>query len=172
MVWEHWQRYILLEVTLYCVPISSCAACTYVCDLWVYRSSVKVVLEIPLRLLGRGRTQVHIWFPNSNEVPEYKIPFNVVYHVTQNGWKKVIGADVGRLHYEYYPEPELHPTYNPVIWVCSFPSSNLTISTFDADSSNLTWIWITHVSHISGYLQRYKCRSTARKLCNLEFDAT
>lgn len=38
-----------------------------------------------------------------------------VYHVTENGWKKIIGADVGQLHYEYYPEPELHPTYNAVI---------------------------------------------------------
>jgi len=38
-----------------------------------------------------------------------------VYHVTENGWKKIIGADVGQLHYDYYPEPELHPTYNSVI---------------------------------------------------------
>jgi len=40
---------------------------------------------------------------------------HAVYHVTENGWKKIIGADVGQLHYEYYPEPELHPTYNSVI---------------------------------------------------------
>lgn len=38
-----------------------------------------------------------------------------VYHVTKDGWKKVIGADVGQLHYKYYPEPELHPTFNPVL---------------------------------------------------------
>lgn len=40
---------------------------------------------------------------------------DAVYHITESGWKKVIGADVGQLHYEYYPEPELHPTFNPVI---------------------------------------------------------
>jgi 20S proteasome subunit beta 5 len=27
-----------------------------------------------------------------------------VYHVTENGWVKVSGDDVGDLHYEYYPE--------------------------------------------------------------------
>lgn len=33
-----------------------------------------------------------------------------VYHVTKDGWTKVRGADVGELHYEYYPTPEDHPT--------------------------------------------------------------
>ena len=27
-----------------------------------------------------------------------------VYHVTENGWRKVSGDDVGDLHYHYYPE--------------------------------------------------------------------
>lgn len=33
-----------------------------------------------------------------------------VYHVTENGWKKMRGSDVGELHYEYYPIPTDHPT--------------------------------------------------------------
>lgn len=33
-----------------------------------------------------------------------------VYHVTEAGWKKVRGEDVGDLHYKYYPKPEEHPT--------------------------------------------------------------
>lgn len=33
-----------------------------------------------------------------------------VYHVTENGWTKVRGEDVGELHFKYYPNPELHPT--------------------------------------------------------------
>lgn len=32
-----------------------------------------------------------------------------VYHVTESGWKKVSGNDVTELHFEYYPQPELHP---------------------------------------------------------------
>jgi len=32
-----------------------------------------------------------------------------VYHVKENGWTKVKGDDVGDLHYEYYPTPEIHP---------------------------------------------------------------
>lgn len=32
-----------------------------------------------------------------------------VYHVTESGWKKVVGADVGELHYQYYPDIERHP---------------------------------------------------------------
>eukprot|EP01001_Neometanema_parovale_P005842 NODE_2243_length_1468_cov_51.409665_g2131_i0.p1 GENE.NODE_2243_length_1468_cov_51.409665_g2131_i0~~NODE_2243_length_1468_cov_51.409665_g2131_i0.p1 ORF type:complete len:278 (-),score=32.85 NODE_2243_length_1468_cov_51.409665_g2131_i0:435-1268(-) len=32
-----------------------------------------------------------------------------VYHVAEDGWKKVRGSDVGQLHYEYYPTPETHP---------------------------------------------------------------
>ena len=27
-----------------------------------------------------------------------------VYHVTEKGWEKVTGDDVGELHYKYYPE--------------------------------------------------------------------
>ncbi|KAK9848753.1 hypothetical protein WJX84_007773 [Apatococcus fuscideae] len=34
-----------------------------------------------------------------------------VYHVTKDGWKKVRGADVGDLHYKYYPDADQHPTY-------------------------------------------------------------
>lgn len=34
-----------------------------------------------------------------------------VYHVTENGWKKVTGTDVGLLHYELYPKPEDHPAF-------------------------------------------------------------
>lgn len=33
-----------------------------------------------------------------------------VYHVTESGWKKVVGDDVTDLHFHYYPKPELHPT--------------------------------------------------------------
>ena len=33
-----------------------------------------------------------------------------VYHVTEAGWTKVRGQDVGELHYSYYPHPEQHPT--------------------------------------------------------------
>ncbi|EFN58923.1 hypothetical protein CHLNCDRAFT_56983 [Chlorella variabilis] len=31
------------------------------------------------------------------------------YHVTQEGWTKVRGEDVGQLHFNYYPAPEEHP---------------------------------------------------------------
>lgn len=31
-----------------------------------------------------------------------------VYHVTKDGWTKARGVDVGKLHFQYYPEPELH----------------------------------------------------------------
>lgn len=34
-----------------------------------------------------------------------------VYHVTENGWKKVIGSDVGDLFYEYFPTPEANPLF-------------------------------------------------------------
>lgn len=27
----------------------------------------------------------------------------------ETGWTKVKGDDVGDLHYEYYPKPEIHP---------------------------------------------------------------
>lgn len=33
-----------------------------------------------------------------------------VYHITENGWTKVRGEDVGKLHFKYYPQPESHPT--------------------------------------------------------------
>ncbi len=32
-----------------------------------------------------------------------------VYHVTEKGWTKVRGNDVGQLHFEYYPKQEEHP---------------------------------------------------------------
>lgn len=32
-----------------------------------------------------------------------------VYHVTEKGWTKVRGEDVGELHYKYYKTPEDHP---------------------------------------------------------------
>lgn len=39
-----------------------------------------------------------------------------VYHVTKDGWTKVAGDDVTELHYQYYPDPEQHPTTaNPVV---------------------------------------------------------
>ncbi len=31
-----------------------------------------------------------------------------VYHVTQDGWKKVAGDDVTELHYKYYPNQDAH----------------------------------------------------------------
>jgi 20S proteasome subunit beta 5 len=33
-----------------------------------------------------------------------------VYHVTQDGWKKVRGDDVTELHFQYYPTPADHPS--------------------------------------------------------------
>uniref|UniRef100_A0A383VU38 Proteasome subunit beta n=2 Tax=Tetradesmus obliquus TaxID=3088 RepID=A0A383VU38_TETOB len=39
-----------------------------------------------------------------------------VYHVTEDGWKKVRGDDVTECHFEYYPDPSNHPsTGTPVI---------------------------------------------------------
>lgn len=39
-----------------------------------------------------------------------KIELNTaVYHVTEKGWTKVRGVDVGELHYQYYKAPEDHP---------------------------------------------------------------
>lgn len=32
-----------------------------------------------------------------------------VYHVAEDGWKKVQGDDVTELHYNYYPDPAKHP---------------------------------------------------------------
>ncbi|KAL4457430.1 hypothetical protein ABPG75_012295 [Micractinium tetrahymenae] len=32
-----------------------------------------------------------------------------VYHVTQEGWTKVRGEDVGELHFRFYPDPAKHP---------------------------------------------------------------
>ena len=34
---------------------------------------------------------------------------DAVYHVTEKGWTKVRGEDVGELHYKYYKTPEDHP---------------------------------------------------------------
>ena len=34
-----------------------------------------------------------------------------VYHVTEGGWTKVSGTDVGGLFYEYYPRPGDHPCH-------------------------------------------------------------
>ena len=34
---------------------------------------------------------------------------SAVYHVTEKGWTKVRGEDVGELHYKYYRAPEDHP---------------------------------------------------------------
>lgn len=41
--------------------------------------------------------------------PACPSPLPAVYHVTQAGWTKVRGEDVGQLHFHYYPEPEKHP---------------------------------------------------------------
>eukprot|EP00892_Ulva_mutabilis_P010948 jgi/Ulvmu1/8225/UM041_0034.1 len=38
-----------------------------------------------------------------------------VYHVTEHGWKKVRGDDVGDLHFEYYPDPGQHGTFGEVV---------------------------------------------------------
>jgi len=32
----------------------------------------------------------------------------LVYHVTEDGWTKVRGDDVTELHFQYYPNHELH----------------------------------------------------------------
>lgn len=37
------------------------------------------------------------------------VSFLAVYHVTEKGWTKVSGDDVGELHYKYYVAPEDHP---------------------------------------------------------------
>ena len=34
-----------------------------------------------------------------------------VYHITEAGWTKVRGEDVGPLFYKYYPDPSVHPTH-------------------------------------------------------------
>jgi len=36
---------------------------------------------------------------------------SAVYHVTEKGWTKVRGNDVGQLHFDYYPAQEAHPCY-------------------------------------------------------------
>jgi 20S proteasome subunit beta 5 len=39
-----------------------------------------------------------------------------VYHVTEDGWTKVVGDDVTELHFKYYPDPSAHPSAGaPVI---------------------------------------------------------
>ena len=38
-----------------------------------------------------------------------------VYHVTKDGWKKVMGDDVGDLHFQYYPQPESHATFGDAV---------------------------------------------------------
>jgi 20S proteasome subunit beta 5 len=44
------------------------------------------------------------------------LPCCAVYHVTEDGWKKVRGDDVTECHFEYYPDPSSHPsTGTPVV---------------------------------------------------------
>ena len=38
-----------------------------------------------------------------------------VYHVTEAGWKKVRGDDVGDLHFEYFTDPTKHATYGDML---------------------------------------------------------
>ena len=46
----------------------------------------------------------------------YSLPYLMaVYHVTEDGWKKVRGDDVTELHFQYYPKPELHPSNASVV---------------------------------------------------------
>jgi len=33
-----------------------------------------------------------------------------VYHVAEDGWKKMVGDDVTELHFKYYPDPASHPS--------------------------------------------------------------
>lgn len=33
-----------------------------------------------------------------------------MYHVTENGWTKVRGDDVGELHFDYYPDADKQAT--------------------------------------------------------------
>lgn len=37
--------------------------------------------------------------------PHTHAPPPTVYHVTEKGWTKVKGEDVGELYYRYFPEP-------------------------------------------------------------------
>ena len=36
------------------------------------------------------------------------LDWHAVYHVAQDGWTKARGVDVGKLHFQYYAEPEAH----------------------------------------------------------------
>jgi 20S proteasome subunit beta 5 len=33
-----------------------------------------------------------------------------VYHVAEDGWKKMVGDDVTELHFKYYQDPSSHPS--------------------------------------------------------------
>lgn len=47
--------------------------------------------------------------PNPSVPTPPSPPSPAVYHVTQQGWTKVRGEDVGELHFKYYPDPQRHP---------------------------------------------------------------
>ncbi len=34
-----------------------------------------------------------------------------VYHVTETGWTKVRGGDVGELYFDYFPQPETQAAF-------------------------------------------------------------
>ena len=40
-----------------------------------------------------------------------KVGFVYVSPITEAGWTKVRGEDVGPLFYKYYPDPSVHPTH-------------------------------------------------------------
>ena len=63
------------------------------------------------RLAACPRTPPQSLHPPTLLAPAHPThPLPAVYHVTEAGWTKVRGEDVGELHYHYYPKPEDHPT--------------------------------------------------------------
>jgi 20S proteasome subunit beta 5 len=64
-----------------------------------------------------------LWLSNTNiitiaatDVAAAAFSCCAVYHVTEDGWKKVRGDDVTECHFEYYPDPAAHASAGtPVI---------------------------------------------------------
>lgn len=65
----------------------------------------------PRSLLAAALPPAHALLMPSSPLPLPSPPCSPppVYHVTQEGWTKVRGEDVGELHYKYYPDPSVHP---------------------------------------------------------------
>ena len=48
----------------------------------------------------------HTYLDATPCLPPCPLCVDAVYHVTEDGWTKMRGEDVGKLHYAYYPQPE------------------------------------------------------------------